>query len=219
MGTTIPIPTGLSGKALWKKALLICGIVSSVLYVAVNIYVPAQYPGYDIASQTVSELSAIGAPTRTLWVILLTIYTLLIVAFGWGVWISAAENRWLRISSFLLIVYAIIGLAWPPMHQREVLAAGGGTITDTMHIVFTIISVLLMLLVIGFAAASLGKPFLIFSVLSILIMLFFGLMTGLDAPKMEANLATPWIGVWERISIGAYMLWVVVFGFVMLKRL
>lgn len=218
MGTTIPIPTGLSGKALWKKALLICGIVSSVLYVAVNIYVPAQYPGYDIASQTVSELSAIGAPTRTLWVILLTIYTLLIVAFGWGVWISAAENRWLRISSFLLIVYAIIGLAWPPMHQREVLAAGGGTITDTMHIVFTIISVLLMLLVIGFAAASLGKPFLIFSVLSILIMLFFGLMTGLDAPKMEANLATPWIGVWERISIGAYMLWVVVFGFVMLKR-
>ena len=219
MGTTIPIPTGLSGKALWKKALLICGIVSSVLYVAVNIYVPAQYPGYDIASQTVSELSAIGAPTRTLWVILLTIYTLLIVAFGWGVWISAAENRWLRISSFLLIVYAIIGLAWPPMHQREVLAAGGGTITDTMHIVFTIISVLLMLLVIGFAAASLGKPFLIFSVLSILIMLFFGLMTGLDAPKMEANLATPWIGVWERISIGTYMLWVVVFGFVMLKRL
>lgn len=218
MGTTIPIPTGLSGKALWKKALLICGIVSSVLYVAVNIYVPAQYPGYDIASQTVSELSAIGAPTRTLWVILLTIYTLLIVAFGWGVWISAAENRWLRISSFLLIVYAIIGLAWPPMHQREVLAAGGGTITDTMHIVFTIISVLLMLLVIGFAAASLGKPFLIFSVLSILIMLFFGLMTGLDAPKMEANLATPWIGVWERISIGTYMLWVVVFGFVMLKR-
>ena len=149
-----------------------------------------------------------------------TTYThLLIVAFGWGVWISAAENRWLRISSFLLIVYAIIGLAWPPMHQREVLAAGGGTITDTMHIVFTIISVLLMLLVIGFAAASLGKPFLIFSVLSILIMLFFGLMTGLDAPKMEANLATPWIGVWERISIGAYMLWVVVFGFVMLKRL
>jgi hypothetical protein len=218
MGTTISVPSGLSGKVLWKKVLLICGIVSSVVYVAVNMYVPAQYPGYQIASQTVSELSAIGAPTRTLWVILLSFYTLLIVAFGWGVWISAAGNRWLKIAGFLLIVYAIIGLAWPPMHQREVLAAGGGTITDTMHIVFTIVSVLLMLLVIGFAAASLGKPFLIFSVLSIVVMLSFGLMTGLDAPKMEANLATPWIGVWERISIGAYMLWVAVFGLVLLKR-
>ena len=52
------------------KALLICGILSSLLYFAINIIVPMQYPGYNSASQVPSELSAIGAPTRMLWSVL-----------------------------------------------------------------------------------------------------------------------------------------------------
>ena len=54
------------------KALLICGILSSLLYFAINIIVPMQYPGYNSASQVPSELSAIGAPTRILWLVLAT---------------------------------------------------------------------------------------------------------------------------------------------------
>ena len=37
----------------------------------------------------------------------------------------------------------------------------------------------------------------------------FGVLTGIDAPPLQANLPTPWIGVWERIGIGVFMLWVV----------
>ena len=76
-----------------RKILLICGIVSSLLYVAMNVFVPMQWEGYSSASQTVSELSAIGAPTRPLWVPLGVAYTLLVAAFGWGVWASARQNR------------------------------------------------------------------------------------------------------------------------------
>src|ERR1700687_4582000 len=142
-----------------RKILLVCGVLSSLLYVAMTVFVPMQWEGYSSASQTVSELSAISAPTRPLWVPLGTAYTLLVAAFGWGVLASARRNRPLRVAGRLLVAYGVIGLAWPPMHLREVLAAGGGTLTDTMHIVFAMVTVLLMLLAMGFAAAAFGKRF------------------------------------------------------------
>jgi len=32
----------------------------------------------------------------------------------------------------------------------------------------------------------------------------------MDAPRIAANEPTPWIGLWERVNIGAFMLWIVV---------
>ena len=45
------------------------------------------------------------------------------------------------------------------MHQREVLAAGGGTLSDTMHVVLGGVTVFLMFLAIGFGATAFGKRF------------------------------------------------------------
>jgi hypothetical protein len=55
-----------SRRTMIRSALLFCGILSSLLYGAINIIVARQWDIYDAASQTVSELSAIGAPTRML---------------------------------------------------------------------------------------------------------------------------------------------------------
>ena len=71
----------------------------------------------------------------------------------------------------------------------------------------------------GFASAALGKSFRYYSVISLLIVIFFGVLTGLSSPQMEANLPTPWMGVWERISIGAYMLWVVVLSVFLFRKM
>ena len=76
-----------------RRVLLVCGILSSLLYVAMNVFVAMEWEGYSSASQTVSELSAIGAPTRPLWVLLGIAYTVLVIAFGWGIWKSAGRNR------------------------------------------------------------------------------------------------------------------------------
>lgn len=114
------------GKSITQKVLLICGMLASVMYVLANVMTVLRYPGYSPVSQTVSELSAIGAPTRQLWVSLLTVYSLLMIAFGYGVWRSGAENSRLRVSGILLVSCAIIGFFWPPMHRREVLAPGAG---------------------------------------------------------------------------------------------
>jgi hypothetical protein len=136
--------------------LLLCGIGSSLIYVGMNILCGMHYPGYSFTSQTVSELSAIDAPTRPLWVSLAIVYSMFIIAFGWGIWQSGIIYRRFRIVGALLIASAVIGLFWPPMHQREVLAAGGGSLTDTLHIVFSVVAVLLMALVIALSAGAFG---------------------------------------------------------------
>ena len=217
MTTTISYSPGLSGKVLLTKLFLVCGMLSSILYVAMNIFVPMQWEGYSTVSQTISELSAIDAPTRSLWVPLGIVYALLTAAFGWGVWISTIKNRPLRIAGALLFINGVISLFWPPMHQREVLAAGGGTMTDTMHIVFSFVTVLLFMLTIGFGAAAFGKVFRLYSIATLVILVVFGILTGMQAPEMEANRPTPLMGVWERINIGVYMLWVIVLAIILLR--
>jgi hypothetical protein len=195
-----------------RKILLACGVLSSLLYAATTVLVATQWESYSSASQTVSELSAIGAPTRSLWVLPALFYTVLVTAFGWGVWKSAGRSRALRIVGGVIVAYGALGLVWPfaPMHLREVLAAGGSTLSDTLHIVLASVTVVLMLLAIGVGAAALGTRFRLYSVATLAILATCGALTFMDAPRISANLPTPWIGVWERINIGIFLLWVAV---------
>ena len=203
-----------------RKVLLFSGIFSSLLYVAMNIFVPLFFQGYSSFSQTVSELSAIGAPTRTLWVVLGTIYTLLVTVFGWGVWQSAGKNRNLRIAGGLIVAYGVVSLVWPfaPMHQRQDLAAGVETLTDTLHLVLAGVTVIIMTVAIGFGGAAFGKKFRRYSIATILVLLVFGALTGSGAAGVKANQPTPWIGVWERINIGVFLLWIVVLAIIILRN-
>ena len=201
-------------RAVLNRSLLACGILASVLYIAMNVFVPMLYEGYRATSQTVSELSAIGAPTRPLWVWLGTIYAVLVVAFGSGVWISADRNRSLQVAAALLVVDGLFSLYWPPMHMR----GAAFTLTDALHIVWSIVTVLMMMLAIGFAASTLGRRFGIYSIATMLILVLFGALTGMDGPRIASNLPTPWVGVWERISIAAFMFWVILFAVTLLRR-
>jgi hypothetical protein len=117
-----------------------------------------------------------------------------------------------------MIASGVIGLFWPPMHQREVLAAGGGTLTDTLHIVWTAVNGLLTMIAMGFGAAALGKRWRRYSIASIVALLVSGAITSLDAPRIQANLPTPWVGVWERINVAVMMLWLAALALVLLRR-
>jgi len=210
--TTISISAVPSGKITLKKVLLFCGVLSSALYAAINVFIPACWPAYNIASQTVSELSAIGAPTRPLWNWLCAPYTFLMIAFAWGVWQTGAQNRRLRIAGSLMIAYGALGFIWPfaPMHLRETLAAGGATFSDTLHLALGAITEVLYLFALGFAARAFGNVFRFYSIATFAALLFFGALTFLEAPGVSANQPTPLIGVWERINIGLFLIWVVV---------
>lgn len=200
-----------------RRVLLGCGIASSVLYVGMNIAGALLYPGYDTFSQEVSELSAIGAPTRAWWVPFGALYVILVIAFGVSVWLSADRNRWLRIVGGLLIVYGLFNAYWPPMHQREVIAAGGGTLTDTLHLVWAGITVFLMFLYIAFGAVAFGKRFRWYSITTIVLLLAFGLLTGPAVSGISTGQPTPWAGVIERINIFMDLQWVAVLSIVLLR--
>jgi hypothetical protein len=202
------------GRTTLRKTLLACGIAAPLLYAAMVAFVPLGWPEYSSASQTVSELSAIDAPTRGLWVPLGIVYTLLLAAFGWGIWASAGGNRRLRVIGALFVASGIFGLFWPPMHLRGTEV----TLTDTLHIVWMAVSGLLTLVAMGFGAGVFGKRFRVYSITSMMLLLATGAMTSLAAPNVAANLPTPWMGVWERISVVVWMLWLLVLAVALLRR-
>lgn len=200
-----------------QTTLLTAGVVSSLLYVAMNIFMPMQWPDYNWTSQTVSELSAIGSPTRPVWTVLAVIYVLLVGGFGIGVRMAAGENRRLKVVGTLIFIYGAFGLFWPPMHQRSLLAAGGGSFTDTMHLLWAAMTVLIMLSVLAVGATAMGRLFRLYSVITLVGMAAFGGLTGLNADRVGQDLPTPLIGVWERLSIGLFLLWVMVLAAALLQ--
>jgi hypothetical protein len=215
--TAAASPTRLARSEAWRKGLLAGGILSSLLYGAMIGAI--RFEGYSRLSQVPSELTAIGAPTRPLWTLLGAVYTVLVTGFGWGVWKSAGESLALRVVGGLMVAFGSLGLLWPvaPMHQREVLAAGGATPSDTMHIALGGVTVLLMFLAIVVAATAFGKRFRLYSISSVVVLLGFGALTFWDAPRLQADLPTPWIGLWERINISVFLGWVVVLATVLLR--
>jgi Protein of unknown function (DUF998) len=200
-----------------RKTLLVCGILASFLYVAMTLLVGMLWEGYSSWSQTISELSAIGAPTRPLWIVLAAVYTVLMIAFGWGVLKSASHNRALRVVGALLVIQGVFGFFWPPMHQREVLAAGGATLTDAMHIAWTIVTSLFFMLALGFGTVAFGKRFRLYSIATMVIVFASGAWTGTYASRIEANLPTPYAGFWERINTTAFMVWIAVLAIAILR--
>jgi hypothetical protein len=112
-----------------------------------------------------------------------------------------------------LIATAVIDPFWPPMHLR----GAETSLTDTMHIVFTMVWLLLTLLAIGFGAAPFGERFRLYSIATLGIFVVFGALTGMDGPRIAADLPTPWVGVWERVNIGAYLVWLVVLAVTLLR--
>ncbi|HLG71884.1 MAG TPA: DUF998 domain-containing protein [Chloroflexota bacterium] len=201
-----------------RKILLVCGIASSVLYVAMNVAGAMLYPGYNAFSQEVSELSAIGAPTRGWWVPAGFVYEVLVIAFGIGVWLSAERKRALQVVGALLVVYGIWNFYWPPMHQREVIAAGGSTLTDTLHLVWAGITVFMMFLYIAIGATAFGRRFRWYSIATIVLLVGFGLLVALTVGGISTGQPTPWAGVIERINIFMDMQWVAVFAVALLRR-
>ena len=201
--------------ALYTKALLLCGILSSLLYIGTDIIASCLYKGYSFSSQQVSELSAIGAPTRKLWLAMSYIWAPLVMAFGTGVILMQRSKRFLRLTGILLVAYGLIGLSWnlAPMHQR-------GTVElseDLMHIIFAGVQVLLILSFILLGSRADGTGFRIYSYFTILALLVFGAWTAARVSAIAEGQPTPWMGIIERVNVYLSTLWVMMFAAIQLR--
>lgn len=206
----------------WRltRLLLAGGAAATVFYIGMDAAAALRYDGYSYRDQTISELSAVDAPTRQLWLFLTVFYEALIFAFALGVLAAAGSNKWLRITGWLLMAYAVTGFIWPfaPMHRREVLAAGGGTMSDTMHLVLAGITVPLSMLIIGFGAAAFGRRFRRASAATIVFLITFGILIAVLTPGLDKNEDTPWLGIVERANVFGFMTWFSVFAVMLIRR-
>jgi hypothetical protein len=202
--STIAVPR-LSARTV----LLACGIASSIAYVFANIAAGATFEGYSITGQTISELSAIGAPSRGVWLAFGIPYDLLLVAFGVGLWRCGP-----RVSAACLIAIGALGPFWPPMHLRGSVI----TLTDTLHVVFASVVSILTLVAIGAGASAIGRRFRLYSIVTFAVMIVCGALTFRLAPGVAANLPTPGIGIYERIVVGGFTVWVAVLAIALLRE-
>lgn len=200
-----------------RRRLLVCGVLAPLLYAVADAVTGLRRQGYSFRDQTISELGAIGAPSRPLLTILLIFVYLLLTAFGIGVWQSAAGRRKIRVVGGLLIAIGILALTvgqFAPMQPRGVEQG----LTGALHLVEGAVVVTILVTAMGFAAAAFGMPFRIYTLLTMVLVLGFGGWSGADVPRVEAGLATPWLGVKERIFWYAYQLWFIMLALRLLRE-
>lgn len=193
-----------------RKVLLIGGVLSSALYLAVDVYAWSQYPGYSPVSQAFSELLAEGAPTRSFMVAVAGApYNLLVAALGIGVWMSPGRTRGARLAGALLVLYAVISYLGGTVFQLGEPGPAGAAQT-VLHEIATAVMVLSMLLAMGVGAFLHGPRFRLYSLGTLLTVLAFAGLTFLQIARLAANEPAPWLGLIERVNIYAWMLWVAV---------
>ncbi len=198
----------------FRKALLTCGICSSLLYPFTDILAGVLYKGYSFNEQAVSELFAIGAPTSHIVVPLFTLSSALLLVFAMGVWLCSGKIRILRVLAIMICGNAVNSLVlWNffPMHMRGVEI----TFTDTMHAIFAINPFILVSIVLG--AVAFKNWFRFYSIATIILLLLPAVMAFSYINLVTTNQPTPWLGVTERISQYGHQLWHAILAVMLLR--
>jgi len=198
-----------------RKFLLVCGVLSSLVYLAMDVLGALRWDGYSYVDQTISELAALGAPSRPIALALGTLYNLLLILFAAGVAASAEGSRGLRTAAAALAGIAATGLiaAFFPIGMR----GGAWTINETVHVTLTSIGVLLIVVAMYCSANAAGPRFFLYSMVSLAVMLLFGALAGASGQSLADNLPTPWMGVTERLCIFSYLGWIGVLAAVLMR--
>ncbi len=197
------------------EVLLGWGALSSLLYAGADVLAATRYEGYRYASQTIGELSAIGAPTRALAVSLAVAWGVLVIGFGMAVWESARGKRAVRLTGALVVASGVLGLAAPfcPMHVR----GSPPSLTDTLHVALGGATFALALLQLAAGSRAAGARFRTFSLATLAVVLVLGALAASAGPRIAAGAPTPWVGIAERLCVGAYLVWIAVLDFVLLR--
>jgi len=212
-----PVTRPVRATRLLEQLLLLAGVCSSIVYVVADQVCALRYPGYSILHQAISELSAQGAPTATIWSRFMPFYGLFFLLFVIGVFRASRGNRVLRIDAYVMLAFAVLSpVLWSlvPMHQR----GAPGNWQDVGHIAMAALSALWIAALIAIGASAFGTAFRKYSIASALLVLLAAGASFLYVPLMIAVEPTPWLGVIERVSLYTYQLWIAVLAITLVRR-
>ena len=188
-----------------QRVLCFCGILAPLLYLGTDWLAGRLLKGYSFAAQSMSELSAAGSPTRSLVVSLTLVASVLMVAFGVGVWRAAGETPLPRVVGGLVSGNAVAGiiatLFFPTRFGERPVFGSVGVIVMFLSVVFFVLAML-------FGAAAYSGWL---RVLSIGIPASYVLLAVLRFATVESSAArgaAPSIGAQERTMAYSFLIWV-----------
>jgi hypothetical membrane protein len=205
------------GIEVVRSAALATGLVSSLLYAAIDLLAGLRYEGYSFYSQTISELGAIGAPKPAFLAPLFLTYVVLMVIFGIAVWLEGIRHdERLKIVGASLLLYMLVGSGTSvfPVHVR-----GTATFADEMpHIVAGLAAVAVILITIVLGTRAIGGSFRKFSFATATTIIVFGALTVPSGVKLAAGQPTPGMGLLERIAYYSILVWIAGLSVALLRR-
>ena len=203
---------------LAHKSLVLCGVLSSLIYILGDIAASNIYEGYHYTSQAVSDLGAIGSPTRPIVFVIFCIYNTLVLLFGLGLIATKKQKSVTMLTGIMFVIYAIIGqltFMYGPMNIQEAIGAE----TNIEYLILAYTNILPMLFVIAVGCVTIRqKNFKLYSALTIAILILFGAWMTSDLLVISTGLPIPWYGIKERINIYGFMIWVFIFSLLYIKK-
>jgi Protein of unknown function (DUF998) len=215
---TPDIRTYLGELIMLRKILISCGIVAPVLYVITAIVGAAIRPDYSHIVNAISELISNGAPNKAILDIVFNIYNALLLAFAIGGYIVLKNApRLCRIAMAIFIAIQILSFSWGFFPMDPMGAAP--TFAGSMHNVFggvvaftTILMPVFMGL--GLRRSNAFQSYAVYAFITSSIIFVSGL-TGV----ILAGQGFPVFGLFERITIGSYEVWIFVTALEVLKMM
>ena len=184
-----------------------CGIVGVAVYVFAVVLGGLLDPAYSQAKQTISELTGAGAPHRELLAPLFILYNVLIAAFGYLLHRAIPRDRLIAGATLLLGLSGIAGILLVTLLPTD-LRGATPTMAGTLHIVVAGLASLLtvgvtFVLGVAFGRVGLLRPLSFGTLLAGIAILASGPVTAVAVATND-----PVQGVFERITIGLFLLWV-----------
>ena len=206
-------------KEISKKYLYFGGIFGPLVFLLNDIIGTIITPGYSPIVHAVSELTQAGATNAILLSCLFIIAAMGLVFFAIGVLThyKFGYSKLLFLGGIFIgllgIFSALSGSIFPMDPFGEV-----ATFAGDMHKNLTLINIMLIVLAIpmigiGIYKEKQWKSFTVYSIITVFIMVSCGVLTGV---LMMDNIEL--LGLFERITIYAYQLWVFVSAILLIKE-
>lgn len=199
-----------------RKTLIYCGVVAPVLYIITAIVGAALRSDYSHTVNAISELISNGAPNKAILDVVFNIYNVLLLAFAIGAYSALKKSpRICRVAMGLLIGIQVLSFSWGffPMDPMGAEATFAGTMHNILGGVVALATIIMPLLMgLGLQRADGFQSYARYSFISSAIIFVSGL-TGVILASQGVQL----FGLFERITIGTYEVWIFVTAIMFLR--
>jgi hypothetical protein len=201
-----------------RKILIYCGIVAPILYIITVIVGAAMRNDYSQLVNAISELISNGAPNKAILDVVFNIYNALLLAFALGgYYVLKSAPRLCRMAMGIFIAIQILSFSWGffPMDPLGTETTFAGAMHNVLGGVVAFATITMPLLMgLGLKQKDDFQNYVRYSFVTSAIIFVSGL-TGV----ILAGYGIQLFGLFERITIGSYELWIFVTAVILLKPL